>query len=315
MTNRTTTVGVVVCAYDLGRWDDLCAAIKSIDNQSRRADEVVLVIDHNPDLLDRARAEFEPSVEVIPNADTRGLSGARNTGWRSTTTELVAFLDDDARADESWLTTLIGHYEDPSTVGVGGRAVAAWDAGAPLWFPPAFGWVVGCSYDGQPTAAGTVRNLMGCNMSFRREALSSCGGFRSDLGRVGRLPLGCEETELCIRVSHHHQGVRFVHDPEAVVHHRVRSDRSTVGYFLRRCRAEGRSKAMVARYAGPQSALSAERDYTAKVLPRAMIAAAGDLGSSPRRSIGQIAAVLSGVALAAYGFAEMRFLYASGRAR
>ena len=40
---------------------------------------------------------------------------------------------------------------------------------------------------------------MGCNMSFRREVFERIGGFAEEIGRIGKNPLGCEETELCIR--------------------------------------------------------------------------------------------------------------------
>ena len=41
--------------------------------------ETIVVIDHNPDLLDRARREL-PGVVVVPNLRDRGASGARNSG-------------------------------------------------------------------------------------------------------------------------------------------------------------------------------------------------------------------------------------------
>ena len=47
-------------------------------------------------------------------------------------------------------------------------------------------WVVGCTYTGQPTAQAEVRNLMGCNMSFRREVFERVGGFAEDIGRIGQ---------------------------------------------------------------------------------------------------------------------------------
>ena len=45
----------------------------------------------------------------------------------------------------------------PTVLGVGGAAIPAWETAAPAWWPNEFGWVVGCSYRGQPThdVAGT----------------------------------------------------------------------------------------------------------------------------------------------------------------
>ena len=40
---------------------------------------------------------------------------------------------------------------------MGGRVDPDWEGGArPRWFPAEFGWVVGCSYTGQPERLGTV---------------------------------------------------------------------------------------------------------------------------------------------------------------
>ena len=46
-----------------------------------------------------------------------------------------------------------------------------------------------------------LRNVIGCNMAFRATVFDTAGLFGEDLGRVGRVPYGCEETELCIRIT------------------------------------------------------------------------------------------------------------------
>jgi hypothetical protein len=49
--------------------------------------------------------------------------------------------------------------------------------GRPGWFPPEFGWVVGCSYRGTPAERTMVRHFIGGNMSLRRRLVVECGGF------------------------------------------------------------------------------------------------------------------------------------------
>ncbi|CAM5606943.1 hypothetical protein SCYAM73S_02748 [Streptomyces cyaneofuscatus] len=82
---------------------------------------------------------------------------------------------------------------------VGGRAVPVWSSGRrPDWFPEEFDWVVGCSYRGLPSGRVRVRNILGGNASFDREAFDIAGGFATGIGRDGdKRPLGGEETELC----------------------------------------------------------------------------------------------------------------------
>ena len=115
---------------------------------------------------------------------------------------------------------------------------------------------------------------MGCNMSVRREVFARVGGFAEDLGRIGRNPLGCEETELCIRIRQSYRrmgrGARIVFEPAAQVDHRVSADRVRWAYLRRRSWSEGLSKAAVSRLVGSDDALSTERAYVATVLPGAV---------------------------------------------
>ena len=108
--------------------------------------------------------------------------------------DVVAFLDDDAEADPGWLEELLAQYDDPHVAGAGGRAMAVWPQRRPRWFPPEFDWVVGCSYTGLPETVSPVRNLIGAAMSFRRTIFDQLGSFDTEMGRLGVLPLGCEET-------------------------------------------------------------------------------------------------------------------------
>jgi GT2 family glycosyltransferase len=306
-------ISVVICAYTERRWQDIVAALASIRAQTRPPARTILVVDHNPPLLERARVAF-PDVVVVPNDGRVGLSGGRNTGVSHAVGDVVAFLDDDARAEPDWLERLVTGYSSPSVVGVGGTAIPVWPGRRPRWLPPEFDWVVGCSFVGLPTAATPVRNLIGANMSFRRQVFDAVGGFTDGLGRVGTRPLGCEETELGIRLRQRHTGIRLVYEPAAIVHHRVTKDRVAWRYFCSRCYAEGFSKAMVSRMVGAKDALETERRYVRSVLPRAMVR-----GLDPRRrhrsaGLMRVGAVVAGLMLTTAGYARGRLaLRSAGR--
>ncbi|MCA1676732.1 MAG: glycosyltransferase, partial [Actinobacteria bacterium] len=267
---RPTTklsVSVIICAYTEQRWDDLVKAVASVQQQTEPPEEIILVIDHCSALLRRAIRELD-GVQVVPNRNQQGLSGARNTGWEAATGEVVAFLDDDAAAAADWIARLLAGYADPRVAGVGGRVRPNWREGRPTWFPTEFDWVVGCSYRGLPTTRGPVRNFIGANMSFRRELLLALGGFHTALGRIGTRPLGCEETELCIRMQRSHADCVLLYEPAAQVLHSVPGSRGTWSYFRSRCYAEGLSKAAVSRLAGGNGALSSERSYLVGTVTR-----------------------------------------------
>ena len=270
MRREHPTASVVICAYTERRWNDLVAAVDSVREQSVPPTEIIVCVDVNPALAERAAAEFV-GVTVVENRGKRGLSGARNTAIDLAKGEVIAFLDDDAVAARDWLEQLLLGYRDARVVAVGGVARPAWPAGQrPELLPGELDWVVGCTYVGQPTVDTPVRNLMGCNMSFRRAAFQLAGRFAEDLGRVGRTPLGCEETELCIRLRQASPGSVSLFRHAARVRPRGMPDRLTWSYLRRRGWGEGISKAQVSRAVGADAALATERDYLRTVIPAAV---------------------------------------------
>ena len=299
--SATETFSVVICAYSLDRWTDIAAAVASVRSQTVPDVEIVLVIDHNEELLSKARGAFA-GVRVLPNGHPRGLSGARNTGVEVASGSIVAFLDDDAEARPDWLERLSAHYQSDLVMGVGGAALPVWPDRAPRWLPPEFFWVVGCSYVGQPTRTEPVRNLLGCNMSFRREVFDMVGLFTVGIGRLDARPVGCEETEFCIRVKRHKPEATILYDPRAVVDHRVGPARTRFPYFASRCYSEGLSKALVSNSVGQQNALASERRYVTRVLPMAMIRAAFGGIRGEAAAPARVGALISGLGLAIVGY-------------
>jgi cellulose synthase/poly-beta-1,6-N-acetylglucosamine synthase-like glycosyltransferase len=281
------------------RWNNLCEAVASVRAQTVPVLETIVVIDHNPDLLKRARCEL-PGAVVTANGGSQGASGARNSGVAVSRGTLVAFLDDDAAASPHWLEALIGHFTDESVVGVGGRLDPLWATARPRWFPPEFDWAVGVSYSGMPKSAESVRNVWSNNMAIRRRVFDKAGGFRDDFGKVGARSRP-EDTDLCLRAAGSQPGGRWVYEPAGAVRHRVPAERTTLRYFAYRCYNEGWGKAALAALVGMSDSISAERRYTRRVLPAALArdlrqASRGDMAAGLRcaATVGGFTVVLAG---------------------
>lgn len=273
---RTYNVSVIICTYTEKRWANLVAAVESVRCQTLAPQEILVVVDHNIHLLERIHEQL-PGVLTVENDNKPGLSGARNSGIAVASGQIIAFLDDDALAEPHWLQALCEAFLDPWVLGTGGSVIPEWLASRPAWLPEEFYWVVGCTYRGMPQCVAIIRNPIGANMAFRREVFEQIGGFHSEVGRVGTHPIGCEETELCIRACQHWSEHVFLYTPAATVFHQVPPDRCTWCYFQARCYAEGLSKAMVTRLTVRKESLFSERTYVRQTLPAGIARSIGGL--------------------------------------
>lgn len=297
-------VSVIICAYTESRWTDLLAAVAALRTQQTPPYEIVVVVDHNPALYERASNEPDlEGVRLLANSGPRGLSGARNAGVAHARGAILAFLDDDAIPEPDWLAQLLLAYRDPRVIAAGGAIEPLWPGARPRWFPEEFDWVVGCTYRGVPTAPMPVQRLIGCNMSFRREAFDLAGGFRSEIGQVGHDLMRSDDTEFTIRLWQRCGDRVLLFVPQARVRHRVTEGRASQAYFRARCYAEGFSKAQMARLVGSRDGLAAERDYVARTLPSGVARGLADTvtGRDPD-GIRRSAAILTGLAITGFGY-------------
>jgi GT2 family glycosyltransferase len=254
-------VSVVVSTYTIDRLNDVLECISSLKRQTLRPLEIILVLDNDVGLVDFYRSRVSGDVKIVVS-DGFGLSNARNAGVKNAEGEIVAFIDDDAVADERWLENLVKSYDDPLVLGVGGLIKPIWESSRPIWFPEELDWIVGCSYKGLPERKTCVRNPIGCNMSFRRSVIIDVGYFSMAVGRIGNNLLGHEDTEFGIRATNKLHGTKIIFDPEAVVYHKVSEKRATLKYVLRRSFAEGFSKSgLSSNRSNTEDLLSPEKRY------------------------------------------------------
>lgn len=293
---RDLTVSVIICAYTMDRWKLLTKAVESARAQLRPPLEIIVSIDHNDELFAVARRELATAapvpVTVIRNRFDGRLGSARNSGAEIAKGDILAFLDDDARAEPDWLENLIPSYADSSVGAVGGAPIAEMATWRPRWFPPEFDWVFGCNYVGLPTEAAPVRRLIGAAMSVRATVLAGIGGFHSD---------NHDDMDMCHRVAA--RGLTLIYQPTAVVGHHVPAGRLTWSYFWRRCFFVNRGKVEAFRGMESAASLSAERSFARQALARGVrrelkLIARGDVAGAAR-----IGATVIGLTLAAAGYA------------
>jgi glycosyltransferase involved in cell wall biosynthesis len=237
-------VSVVLCTYALDAYDHFTEAADSVLAQTHDGVELVVVVDGTDEVFERVQADYGSHEDVLLHCNdaNRGLLESRNRGAKLANGDVVAFIDDDAVAEESWIETLAAAYKAHDAVAAGGRMTAEWVAGKPSFLPEEFYWLVGVTHRGFADGEGEVRNTFGSNISFRREVFLDLGGFDPEIGgRQGDANLQGGETELCARMhTEYGEGVYYV--PDAEVAHKVFEYRTRPSWLFDRAFWQGYSK-------------------------------------------------------------------------
>jgi GT2 family glycosyltransferase len=270
----------VVCTYAESMYDEFREAAESVLAQTYSDVELVVVVDGTDPVCDRVRDDYGDHPDVIThcNDENQGLAVSRNTGWRLADGDVVAFIDDDAVADETWVERLVEVYEDRDVDAVGGKMVPEWVAGRPRFLPEEFYWLVGVTHRGFADGPGEVRNTNGSNMSFRREVLADLGGFDESLGRHGEAQIQAEETEFCARLRRE-TGRGMWYEPDAKVAHKVFVERTRMGFLFRRAFWQGYSKRLMEGMVDESG--GEERDFLGQLLGEFVPARLRGLARSP----------------------------------
>ena len=184
---------VVICTRD--RPEELQRCLASLPQQTYQPREVIVVDNASKDQRTKAVAMDAGVIYVRENRT--GLDIARNTGARLSTSQIVAYTDDDVVLHPRWLERLVAAFDDPLIGAVTGLVLPAELATeAQLHFETY--WSFGQGYtrrDFEADAFAAHKSDVfpawkvgaGASMAFRREMFDRIGYFdtRLDAGRAG----------------------------------------------------------------------------------------------------------------------------------
>lgn len=232
----------VVIPTDGRRPDALARALDGVARLDWPPDRLeVLVVDDGGGAPVQDRLVGYPGVRVIAlgGRASRGPSAARNRGAAEARSPWIAFLDDDAVPDPSWLRRLAPHLAEDAVVAAAGRVTSldpdtSWTARyeavrSPLDMGPRGGDV---------GSGRAVPYVPATNLLVRRDAFEAVGGFDEGM-RLG------EDVDLVWRLrTGAFEGARVRYVPEATVAH---EHRTRLGPMLRRRLDYASSEAALAR--------------------------------------------------------------------
>jgi GT2 family glycosyltransferase len=243
------SVSVVVCTKDREGQLEECLEVLCAQQYPRLEIVVVDNTDGSPgvaDIVDGLAAAVPVRLVVEPEG---GLARARNRGASVAQASVVAYIDDDARPTEHWVTEIAsGYAQNPHVAAVNGSIFPrAIETEAQELFFQYGGHSKGRGFLPQiidPTTPGSQSPLYplppfgaGGNMSVRRDALLRVGGFDEALG-AGTPAGGAEETALFTQLLL--AGYSIAYWPSALAWH---ADRSEFSDLLKQMRSLGTSLA------------------------------------------------------------------------
>jgi GT2 family glycosyltransferase len=211
-----STVAAVIVNYNGQELIDSC--LESLLSQDRLPDEILVIDNASWDQSSTLVKEKFPDVHLIESGQNLGYAGACNLGIRETSSDLVAFLNNDLVLDRAWLRTLLNATGAPwsfwaSRIVFAGRPSIIDSAGDAMA-------IVGAAYKighGRDAAQfmkpREVFGPCGAAALYRRDLLDQVGGFDSDFFLI------YEDSDLNMRARL--QGHRCLYVPDALVHHRV----------------------------------------------------------------------------------------------
>ncbi|WP_375174191.1 glycosyltransferase family 2 protein [Pseudooceanicola sp.] len=176
----STPVSVIVVSR--GRGESLGLTLVGLSRLIHDNYEIVIVADTEGQAAVR-RAGLAEQVKIIPFADPN-ISEARNRGIAAAAGEILAFIDDDAVPEPTWLRYLTEPFADPEVAATGGFVIGRngisfqWKASAVDYTGHSDPLPVD---ETRPTVltppAGRAIKTEGTNMAFRRSVLAGLGGF------------------------------------------------------------------------------------------------------------------------------------------
>ena len=241
-------ISIVVLTYN--RCQELKRCLDSLFGQSYKDKETIVIDNGSSDETASSLKNYD--LRVIKDG-IKNKAYLRNLGLREARGEVVAYIDDDAVADPSWLYNIASTFVESNTIGaVGGPALTVGKQeilslhelskssrivklalslfnkivmGGKLWDIGVLGRGGAYSVGGSLPVSTTLPNpipvdiLATCNAAVRKKAAEEINGFDENF------IFNQEDGDLFLRVRN--AGYQIIFNPQAMVTHYVSPRKST----------------------------------------------------------------------------------------
>ncbi|WP_066874761.1 glycosyltransferase family 2 protein [Clostridium mediterraneense] len=236
---------IIICTYN--RSNILKECILSLLNNNTDNNYEILVVDNNStdntkEIIEQLKLKFSNLKYIFE--EKQGLSCARNRGILESTTELVAFIDDDVIVEKGYVKSILEYFINDNNVCAGGKIYTIWHQDKPAWFNDGFFSIIGeTKYGNSNRVLVNEEYPYGGNMFFRKSIFDKIGVFDEKLGLNGDEIVMGEEVDLCSRIRNLNYEIYYLNN--AVVGHRVHFNKVNKQYIDKRWIEEGKATAQI----------------------------------------------------------------------
>lgn len=222
-------LSILVCTYNRDYVLEEC--LKSLVNQTspKNLYEVIIVDNNSTDnTKDIAYKYSKENNNFLYVKEVQvGLSIARNTGLSFSKASYVAFIDDDAKADDKWVEMIIKVIDEQKPDIIGGPIFPYYKGMKPIWYKDIYG-----SYSIFDKEGWVTEELFfsGSNIIFKKKLLESYGGFNPSLGMHGKNAGYHEETAIQIKARK--DGKKIFYSTNIKTFHLVSEERKNIIFYF-----------------------------------------------------------------------------------
>ena len=231
MTPQTTPLVSVILVNFRGA-EDTVEAIRHLRHLDWPEDRVEVVVvdnasgDGSPAVIRSAL----PGIRVIESSENLGFAGGCNLGVRKSNGEILAFLNNDAKPDPSWVREAVRRFHESPEIGAVASRVLDWDgervdfidAGL-TWFGMGYKPHTGQPVPDLPDLPQDVLFGTGSAMFVRRDVYEELGGFDE------RFFMFFEDVDLGWRLNL--RGYRFAYEPASLAYHKHHASMEKLGAY------------------------------------------------------------------------------------
>ncbi|MBH8563673.1 glycosyltransferase family 2 protein [Nostoc sp. CENA67] len=230
---------IIICTYNNAALLERTLAAISRQKVSQNYHWTVTVVDNNcvdetPAIVEKfIRANTIPGLHRIVEK-RQGLTYARICGITNTTSEWIAFVDDDCVISEDWVENAIKFASShPGCGAFGGKVVLDWEV-TPSPVINKYSRTFAAFNLGESSKQLTRSNfhIPGAGLVVRRTALEKSGWLVQQFltGRAGTKLTAGDDSEIVLRILN--AGYELWYTPDCLLHHFIPARRITEKYLI-----------------------------------------------------------------------------------